>query len=217
MRGPAGAEAHPPDPGNRWPEREGDLGARARGGVRWSRSAEGYAWSRSGGTRCRTPDEEKPPGGQIWYSSWPSALSPLGFGSGRARGRPLCGCRTRSEATLPRTGERTGERTERRPSGRRARPRKGRRGWAGERQRARTHPRRPARAAAKPWRWVRRAGERSRDAPRAGWEPAETPREVPQAGCHGARGRRCRGRDGAGGVRAALARREVADCAVGSG
>ena len=206
MRGPAGAEAHPPDPGNRWPEREGDLGARARGGVRWSRSAEGYAWSRSGGTRCRTPDEEKPPGGQIWYLPWPSALRPLGFGSGRARGRPLCGCRTRSEATLPRTGERTGERTERRPSGRRARPRKGRRGWAGERQRARTHPRRPARAAAKPWRWVRRAGERSRDAPRAGWEPAETPREVPAGRCRGCWS-----------VRRARRDSRSTDCAVGSG
>ena len=179
MRGPAGAEAHPPDPGNRWPEREGDLGARARGGG---------PLVPVGGRLCLEPiwrDQMQDPG--RGKAPWRGSLVfPLAVGLETPWVRLGPGQR-QAAVRLPDT-ERSDPppdwRADREAAEWKASPAPQGASWVGGRAPASpNHPRRPARAAAKPWRWVRRAGERSRDAPRAGWEPAETPREVPGGRC----------------------------------
>ena len=72
VRGPAGTEARPPDPGNRSPEGEGDLGARARGGGPLGPGDDGLEPVVAGGPRGRTPGLGEASGQQIWYSPWAS-------------------------------------------------------------------------------------------------------------------------------------------------
>ena len=118
-----------------------DLGAPGRGGGRWSRSVEGYARHRLGGTRSRPPYLEKPPAGRSGTSPRPVGLRPLGFGSGRATGVPRMRPPNTERSDSCRTAWRSGQwggrvEGERGPGGRRG---------VGERSEP-DHPRRPARA-----------------------------------------------------------------------